>query len=171
MELAGLKTFSLESVTHKFPVTELIVSRRKSLRAKVDTAALPAILSVSSRWFSYWHHGAHTHYVACEPKRHQRVFLHRLVTNAPSDLEVDHIHHDGLDNRRSVLRVVTHAENCRNQRRTNKHGFKGVSRRSNGTYRAIAKLNGKFKHLGYFDTAEEAGAAYQAFFESRLRGQ
>lgn len=46
--------------------------------------------------------------------RSRGVSLHRFLTNPPNGLEVDHINHDTLDNRRSNLRVVTHAENMRN---------------------------------------------------------
>src|SRR4051812_34619729 len=35
------------------------------------------------------------------------VYLHRLVMSAPAGMEVDHIHHNYLDLRKSQLRVVT----------------------------------------------------------------
>jgi hypothetical protein len=40
-----------------------------------------------------------------------RIRLHRRLTGAPDDLEVDHINENKLDNRRSNLDVVTKDEN------------------------------------------------------------
>lgn len=49
--------------------------------------------------------------------RQHTLGLHRfLFPGIPPDLEVDHINHDGLDNRRQNLRIVTHAENQLNRR-------------------------------------------------------
>ncbi len=42
------------------------------------------------------------------------VSLHRFLMNPPNGMEVDHINRDTLDNRRSNLRIVTHAENMKN---------------------------------------------------------
>jgi hypothetical protein len=44
------------------------------------------------------------------------VNMHRLITQCPKGLEVDHINHDTLDNRRSNLRVCTHKQNMENGR-------------------------------------------------------
>jgi hypothetical protein len=46
------------------------------------------------------------------------ILMHRLITKAPPGMVVDHINHDGLDNRRCNLQVCTHQENMWNQRRT-----------------------------------------------------
>lgn len=43
--------------------------------------------------------------------------------------------------------------------KNNKTGYKGVSKMKNGRYRAYIFLRGKQKHLGSFDTAEEANEA------------
>jgi hypothetical protein len=83
--------------------------------------------------------------------------------NAPDDLEVDHIDHDGLNNRRSNLRFATHAENCRNRRlpANSTTKVKGVTRDLSG-WRYLAKimLDGKTRYLGTFDSPHEAGTAY-----------
>lgn len=62
-------------------------------------------------------------------RKHYRI--HRLVMNAPDDMIVDHINHDGLDNRKSNLRVVTRSQNQQNRKGAaghNKHSkIRGIS--------------------------------------------
>jgi len=104
---------------------------------------------------------------------HQNLRLHRLLLDAPPGLQVDHIDGDPTNNRRSNLRLCTHAENGKNQRRpsTNSSGFKGVSwhKRDKRWYARIM-INRKNKHLGCFDTPEDAKAAYDVAAE-RLFGE
>jgi hypothetical protein len=42
--------------------------------------------------------------------------MHRLITNAPKGMVVDHWNHDGLDNRDENLTVCSHSLNHRNKR-------------------------------------------------------
>jgi hypothetical protein len=89
--------------------------------------------------------------------------MHRYILGVTDrNLYVDHINHDGLDNRRDNLRVCTLAENLRNQRA--KAGrFKGVSfysKRIAKPWAAFIQENGKRKNLGYFATEIEAAQAY-----------
>ncbi len=59
-------------------------------------------------------------YYSPNGKRRRRqtvVRMHRLIMNVPKGMVTDHINHNGLDNRKSNLRVCTDAENGRNKQR------------------------------------------------------
>jgi len=73
--------------------------------------------------------------------------------------QIDHINQDPTDNRIENLRDVTQAENQKNRTLYNNNttGYLGVSKH-HGKYRARIRINNIDKHLGYYDTAEEAAA-------------
>jgi hypothetical protein len=99
----------------------------------------------------------------------KQIFTHKLVWlfetgKWPTDM-LDHINGNPLDNRFCNLRLSNHILNGQNQRAhrpNNKSShLLGVSwHKLNNKYIAKIKINGKPKHLGYFNTAEEAHAAY-----------
>ena len=93
------------------------------------------------------------------------IFMHRLILGANKGLVVDHINGDGLDNRRSNLRICTPAQNRMNLRMNcrNKSGARGVSSyKRTGRWRAQIAVGGKKIHIGIFDSIVEASAAYEA---------
>lgn len=94
---------------------------------------------------------------------------HRLavlwMTGAWPSQHVDHENGDHDDNRWAKIREATPSQNIANAKlyKNNKTGFKGVTvRATTGRFQAHIGIGGKRKHLGFFDTAEEAGAAYAA---------
>jgi AP2 domain len=148
--------------SNKFTVTEVVLANRR-LRARVDTADLPKILSTSLRWTAFWHPGSKTFYVYASIQG-KRVYLHRLITDAPAGLVVDHRDHDGLNNCRSNLRSVIQGENVRNARRVPGKNGRGVRWYApTGRWKARSKVQGREIHLGYFDTKAEAAAKVQEF--------
>tara|TARA_Y100000034_G_scaffold124636_1_gene173079 strand:+ start:523 stop:1026 length:504 start_codon:yes stop_codon:yes gene_type:complete len=112
-----------------------------------------------------WHlsKGHSTFYVYRQTPRPNRkqIAMHREVTSCPKGMMVDHINHNGLDNRRENLRVCTMSENMMNRGKTrqNSTGYKGVYKTGDSKrnpYSAKIQKNGKVDCLGHYKTAEEA---------------
>lgn len=85
------------------------------------------------------------------------------MTGEWPSFQIDHVNSDGFDNRWSNLRLATQEENTRNAKRRsdNTSGFKGVHwRERDKKWNARIWANGKRLHLGSFETAEAAHAAY-----------
>jgi hypothetical protein len=93
-------------------------------------------------------------------------FMHRLILNAPTGLQVDHINGDKLDNRRSNLRLCTGSQNVRNtgkRRGTFSSVYKGVSlHKASGRWMAHIRISGRSGplFLGYFAFEIDAANAY-----------
>lgn len=82
--------------------------------------------------------------------------LHRLITNCPKGLVVDHINHRTTDNRRCNLKVCTHFQNMQNIS-SNTSGRVGVSYDTKcKKWNAQIKVKRKRINLGYFNTKEDA---------------
>lgn len=97
------------------------------------------------------------------------IHLHRVILSRMlgrpllRSEEVDHRNTDPLNNRRDNLRLATRSQNCANRglHSNSTSGHKGVSwHKDNHKWYARIYKDGKVNHLGYFDTAEEAFAAY-----------
>ena len=90
-----------------------------------------------------------------------KVRMHRIISNAPSGLEVDHINGNGLDNRKLNIRLCLHKDNGRNLKlqRRNKSGQKGVEKVKN-KWRSSIVVDYRKNHIGYFYTKQEAALAY-----------
>lgn len=78
-------------------------------------------------------------------------------------MTIDHIDGNGQNNDPANLRLATRSQNQHNRgaSKNNTSGFKGVylEKKVNRWKSAIC-LNGKLRHIGLFDTKEEAHAAY-----------
>lgn len=101
------------------------------------------------------------------------IRLHRFLMNPPEDLLVDHIDGNPLNNLRANLRVCTSSQNQmnRNREKTNSSGFKGVSwYNPSKKWHVVIGINGKNKHIGYFNNRIHAARAYDEHAK-KLHGQ
>jgi len=96
-------------------------------------------------------------------KTRKRILLHRLIMNPPDGMIVDHINHNGVDNRKSELRICTNSENLANQklRNVNSSGYKGVSwDKKSKKWKVYIRVDSKRIHLGFFSNIKEAARKY-----------
>lgn len=97
-------------------------------------------------------------------------YAHRIIwkmMTGEDPPEVDHIDLNPGNNRWNNLRAADRAQNNANRglNKNNSSGFKGVRLHKCGRWVARITVNRKEYHLGLFDTAEEAHAAYASAAE------
>lgn len=105
-----------------------------------------------------------SHYYRSDGKR-TALYMHRLLFDMDeydAAHPIDHINHNGTDNRMSNLRICTTQENGMNRKasKNNKIGVKGVHKTSCGKFRAQIKYNQKMITIGEYPTIKEASDAY-----------
>jgi len=121
------------------------------------------------------------HYVSgsSRSRKLRQTMMHRVIVQRVVDRsllaheEVDHINGDGLDNRRSNLRIATRAINMQNRRghdSRNKTGYRGVVRARSGRYVAQATQNKRHIYLGTFPTPQLAYEAVRGWRIDNMPG-
>ena len=94
---------------------------------------------------------------------HRLVWLY--IHGSFPDNHIDHIDHNGLNNRLNNLREATRSENMQNkikaQQNNKSTGLLGAFKHTNrNSFIAQIRINGEQKYLGTFKTAQEAHEAY-----------
>jgi len=92
------------------------------------------------------------------------ILMHRMLVDAPCGMEVDHINGNGLDNRRSNIRLATSQQNKANRKVRNDSvtGLKGVTWNQSGKqWMARITVDRKCLYLGCFSTPMDAHLAYR----------
>lgn len=117
-------------------------------------------------WHLYTTPRHHTYYLQCnKTKDHPSYRFHRLIMNVTdSKLVVDHINHNGLDNRKSNLRVTTQKGNNANaskRKNAQTSKYKGVHLdRTHGKWKAQIQYENVKYTLGTYLIEDEAASAY-----------
>lgn len=95
--------------------------------------------------------------------KRKTIKMHRLIMNTPQGMDTDHINGNGLDNRKSNLRICTQSQNEANKglQKNNTSGFKGVQwNKQYKKWSAKINKNKKSFYVGYFTDKKEAAKAY-----------
>jgi hypothetical protein len=120
-----------------------------------------------SRWRWKCKHEKNTSY-ACRTTNAGTLFMHRVIMDAPPGLDVDHVNHNGLDNRRCNLRIVTRSENLWNKRPEYAADGLRWDRRRNG-WRVRVDHFGRRIEVGCYRDQDIARSVHQ-YMEAALRG-
>jgi hypothetical protein len=104
----------------------------------------------------------------CKDGKHNNLRIHRLIAihfvDNPNNFEyVDHINRNPKDNRISNLRWCTPTTNTQNKTKMKNASsqYYGVSwNKKHKKWHTRISINGKNKHLGYYDNEEEAARVY-----------
>lgn len=119
-------------------------------------------------WLSQWKwHYQNTGYAgrwSFEGGVRKLVFMHRAIINTPDGMISDHKNRNGLDNRRSNLRICTSSQNGMNKRASNNSisGIKGVYwDKDRNQWRVTIMKDYKRCYIGRYDKIEDASAAYK----------
>jgi len=118
-----------------------------------------------NQWKWYAKHDNHDCYYAARNSHKHTIRMHRLIMGlkAYNKKLVDHINHDGLDNRRSNLRICTTGQNQFNRipSKNTASKYKGVVHcTSNANWQAQIGFKGKRIYIGCFKTETKAANAY-----------
>lgn len=95
--------------------------------------------------------------------KRKSFYMHKQIMKVNNNVLIDHKNRNGLDNRKSNLRICDFSENGVNTkvRRDNTSGFKGISwRPAQKTWMVRIWVRGDCKYIGCFKIKREAVIAY-----------
>lgn len=133
--------------------------------AKVDPADYKRLRKYE--WFAM--KGIYTFYIyRCVPggkvKKRKLISLHKEIIKAPAGMVIDHINHDGMDNRSANLRTATYSQNVCHRKKHSDSKFskyKGVYRKKkNHKWEVRISFEKKQIHIGCFRNEIDAAKAY-----------
>ncbi len=104
------------------------------------------------------------HVPAGKSEKETLVYMHQEIIEVGDGMVVDHINHDGLDNRSGNLRAASYSQNLCHRKKCSgaTHSkYKGIYwRKKNRKWQARITFERKRIYLGYFRNEIEAARAY-----------
>lgn len=105
----------------------------------------------------------HTYYAARRDSvlnSNDYLYMHRVIMNTPSDMQVDHRDHNGLNNQKYNLKNCTKMQNAHNMKPRSRSGYLGVSISKKGYIIAQITCGGHYEYIGIYKTTKDAAEAY-----------
>lgn len=143
-----------------------VVLTRNNIKVLVDDEDIELVEQFS--WYAFHVHGknlwyALSHFDNPETGKKSQVRMHRLILKPSMGMLVDHVNGDGLDNRRSNLRVASYGQNARNRHSfpNNTSGYRGVTfNRAKRKWDAFISIDGRNHRVGRSKDVEVAARLY-----------
>lgn len=127
-------------------------NQKENDRTKIDLEDVERVKVIK------WHKNQDNSVVNRDSGNNKLVILSRFLLHAKDGMEVDHINHDRLDNRKKNLRLVT-----RSQNKINRRGFPGYHwhqyNDKPGKWRVVIRQNKKTLYEKEFFLKEDAKIA------------
>lgn len=149
-------------------VTAIFLNRRDgtTIETHIDTIDLPKAKEFPNSWIARWDPKSRKYYttgIMSVNNKRKSIQFTRWLLHVEGKLVVDHYDHNTLNNRKSNLRIVTHAQNMQNRSPeiTSQYSkLRGVTfDKRNQKWHASLNHNGRRHFFGYFDTMEKADVA------------
>jgi hypothetical protein len=145
-------------------ITAIFINNKKLglVEVLISTNDLELVKSFPNTWFlSCNGHTTNFYAVGMTYNEGQRkgVKMHRLIMDAPDNLQVDHMDRNTFNNTRDNLRVVTSALNAQNRSKTrnNTSGHTGVRwHKPSGKWQVSIQANNKNIYLGTYTELMDA---------------
>lgn len=127
----------------------------------IDDADWPLVRQYN--WYASKHHNVWYAHSTTRFNGRSHVKMHRLILAAKRGEQVDHINGDGLDNRRSNIRITDHAGNQQNQHKVrSRSGHLNIVITRANTFQVVVKRGGFDIGCGTYKDIERAIAARRA---------
>lgn len=152
-------------------IVTILTNKRngETFKILVDKSDLQKLIDLNNHWNLTWARNIHGYYAKHsitflnenKQRKQTTIMMHRFLMDAKEEDVIDHINHNGLDNRKCNLRATKEKLNLTHRKTknsNNKSGYRNVCW-ANVEKRWIVQLqiNGENTRLGLFDDVHEAG--------------